>query len=295
MRDLETFIAGLHDYIGKALAPLAEKVRALDEAADARAEADGQRFIALSASTDNRLKAIEAREPQKGDPGADGPTVEELEPVIRSLVTEAANLIPGMVIEAVNDRAKEWTPDPAAITDAVEAAVKALPPAERGEPGKSITVDDVRAVLDVALAQWELQAERRFVEFCQRSVDAMPKPKDGEDGQDALGFDDMTIEHDGRRKFALVFSREGREVRKEFALPVVLDAGFWQPGMEVEAGDGVTLGGSYWIAQKATGTQPEVGNPDWRLAVRKGRDSRGRVATDEPKKNGPVRIGSADA
>lgn len=87
-------------------------------------------------------------------------------------------------------------------------------------------------------------------------------------------FEDMTVEHDGKRGVIVKWLKGGREETKTIKFPVVLDAGFYKDGMSIEAGDGVTFGGSYWIAQKDTNTKPELGNPDWRLAVKKGRDGK---------------------
>lgn len=97
---------------------------------------------------------------------------------------------------------------------------------------------------------------------------------DGKDGADGLGFDDLSVEYDGERGFTLKFARGDRTKTFAFELPIVIDRGFWRDGATVAKGDGVTFGGSYWIAQKATSTKPEIGNDDWRLAVKKGRDGK---------------------
>lgn len=107
-------------------------------------------------------------------------------------------------------------------------------------------------------------------------------------GADGLGFDDMTVEHDGERSFAFVLTRGEREIRKEFSLPVVLDRGTWKEERTYQPGDGVTMGGSYWIAQTETSARPET-SKDWRLAVKRGRD--GKDGTFKMAPEGPVRIG----
>lgn len=96
----------------------------------------------------------------------------------------------------------------------------------------------------------------------------------GQDGKDGLGFDDINVEFDGERSFKLIFTRG--ELRKEFGafkLPVVVDRGVWKDGA-FERGDGVTWGGSFWIAQKNTETKPDTPGSDWRLAVKRGRDGK---------------------
>jgi len=53
---------------------------------------------------------------------------------------------------------------------------------------------------------------------------------------------------------------------------VVLDAGIWKEGA-YGVGDGVTSGGSFWIAQTETTAKPGKSD-DWRLAVKRGTDGR---------------------
>jgi hypothetical protein len=113
--------------------------------------------------------------------------------------------------------------------------------------------------------------QRALEDMVKQLVAAIPAPKDGADG---LGFDDMSVEHDGGRGFTLRFARG--EIVKEFAfaLPVVLDAGVWRDGKSYAAGDGVTWAGSYWIAQKDTESKPDAADGGWRLAVKRGRDAK---------------------
>lgn len=149
-----------------------------------------------------------------------------------------------------------------------------------GVDGKSFTAEDAKALLEPELAKWALDFERRAQDTLQRTIDRLPKPKDGVDGQngrdgiDALGFDDLTVEHDGERGFTLKFVSGERVKEFAFSVPVVLDRGYFREGESFEKGDGVTFAGSYWIAQAGTTTKPEIGNEDWRLAVKKGRDAK---------------------
>jgi hypothetical protein len=173
------------------------------------------------------------------------------------------------------------------IEKLVADAVAKIPTPQNGEPGpqgiqgvegKSFTADEAKIILkelhESESARWALDFERRANDLIQRTIDRIEKPKDGRDGMDGLGFEDLRVEHDGRRTATLIFEKDGQ--RKEFTLniPAIIDIGFWKEGVVAEAGDGVTHGGSFWIAQKDTESKPEQGNPDWRLAVRKGRDAR---------------------
>ena len=103
--------------------------------------------------------------------------------------------------------------------------------------------------------------------------------KDGErgkDGLDGVGFDDLRVEYDGERKLEFIFIKGENEKRFTFKLPVPLDRGVWKPG-DFEKGDGVSHGGSWWIAQIDTSGKPEL-TKEWRLAVKRG--DRGKDGVD---------------
>jgi hypothetical protein len=181
---------------------------------------------------DDRIKALEGRIVEKGDPGKDG--------------------------EPGRD-GKDGIP---------------------GADGKSISADDVAPLVESAIARGLLETERRGMDMIQRAIEAIPKPEkgadgtNGKDGLDAFGFDDMTMEYDGRRGFSFKFMQGERVKTFDFVAPLVLDAGFYQEGKSYEAGDGVTFGGSYWIAKTETTQKPGVASEDWRLCAKKGRDGK---------------------
>lgn len=147
-------------------------------------------------------------------------------------------------------------------------------PGLAGVDGKSVTLADLEPLLKSMQDSWALDFERRAQALFQKAVDSMPKPQDGKDGIDGIGWDSMRVEHDGRRSFEFVFTKDGADHPYKFTIPCLIDVGFYREGMSVEKGDGVTFGGSYWIAQEDTDTKPGVGNPAYRLAVRKGRDGK---------------------
>ena len=74
----------------------------------------------------------------------------------------------------------------------------------------------------------------------------------------------------------------------EIKTAIVLDAGVWKEGTNYVAGDGVTLGGSFFIAQTATTARPGKSD-DWRLAVKRGTDGRDWRPT-EAKQLEPIRF-----
>lgn len=218
----------------------------------------GQAVLALGVRLDameQRLAALPA--PKDGVDGKDGQDGKDAPPVDDDAVVAA-------VLAKV--------PAPAAGKDGE--------PGKDGQDGKSFTVDDAKALLEPEIARWALDFERRAQDVLQRSIDRIPAPKDGangtdgRDGADALGFDDLHVEHDGERGFTIKFVSGDRVKAFSFAVPVVLDRGYYREGDAFEKGDGVTFGGSYWIAQTTTRTKPEIGNAEWRLAVKKGRDAK---------------------
>ena len=190
-----------------------------------------------------------------GIAGADGKSV-TLDEVMKALMPEVRK-----AIEAI--------PRPADGKDGAAG--------ERGADGKSVSLDDLTPIMEVKFAQWQLEIERRAFDVLQKAIEKLPIPKDGKDGRDGtngVGWDDMTVEHDGKRGVTLKWIKGDAQHIAEIVIPCVIDAGFYKEGQTYEQGDGVTFGGSYWIAQKATGDKPEVGSESWRLAVRRGRDGK---------------------
>lgn len=157
-----------------------------------------------------------------------------------------------------------------------------------GADGKSVTPEDLAPMLEGLIAKWALEFERRAQDTLQKAVDRLPVPKDGrdgvdgKDGRDGVGFDDLAVEFDGEK--TVTFKLERGEVSKEFSLvlPVVVDRGIFLEGKAYTAGDAVTWGGSFWVAQKETSAKPDSPDSGWRLAVKKGRDGKdGRNGIDK--------------
>jgi hypothetical protein len=162
-----------------------------------------------------------------------------------------------------------------AMETAVARAVAAIP---APKDGRTPTPEEITAALELPIARALLDFERRAQGILQRAIEAIPVPKDGKDGKDGRdGFsvEDFSTELDpDGRTVVLRFQRGDFIDECRLPFPVVIDRGFWREGMAVAKGDGVTFGGSYWIAQTDTATKPDIGNADWRLAVKKGRDGK---------------------
>jgi hypothetical protein len=107
-----------------------------------------------------------------------------------------------------------------------------------------------------------------------------------------MGPEDLavTLAEDGR---GVQFQFERGDLQRAFELtfPVVLDRGVYKSESAYAKGDGVSFGGSFFIAQRDTSERPETSDA-WRLAVKRGRDGRDGVL--KPVKDlAPLRVPSA--
>ena len=132
-------------------------------------------------------------------------------------------------------------------------------------------------MLEQRVASWALDFERRAMDMIQRCVDRIPAPKDGApgcDGKDGFGFEDLSVVQLSDKQLQLIFLQGDR--RKEFTvdMPILVDCGVYKQGRTYSKGDGVTWGGSFWIAQKDQVNQRPGFGDEWRLAVKKGRDAK---------------------
>lgn len=105
-------------------------------------------------------------------------------------------------------------------------------------------------------------------------------PVVGRDGQNGdrgePGFNLTDFETDWRPDDkVLILSWDAGDTRysHELFIPYLRDAGVWAEGTDYLKGDGVTWGGSFWIAQDDTAEKPD-GSKAWRLSVKKGRDGK---------------------
>jgi len=109
-----------------------------------------------------------------------------------------------------------------------------------------------------------------------------PKGEPGRNASDLTYLQEYILEQVDRmlKTGKLTTDDGGRTLRwalgdivHEIKTAIVLDAGVWKEGMTYVAGDGVTLGGSFFIAQTETTAKPGKSD-EWRLAVKRGSDGR---------------------
>ena len=190
---------------------------------------------------------------------------------------------------------------------------------EPGEPGKDADPEVIKEMVSEAVAalpppQEAKEADpealaRLIAQEVEKAVSGLPAPKDGRDGRDGLpgipgekgmdgrngvdgkdglGVDNFDVTYDGERTFTLKWSAPDRVEERVFVMPLVLDRGVYSAGKAYEQGDGVTFGGSYWIAQEPTADKPEMSKA-WRLSAKRGRDGKDGVVKHEgPPK--PVKV-----
>lgn len=159
--------------------------------------------------------------------------------------------------------------------------VKAIPAPKDGRDGvdgKSTTAEEVFALFEdrfsAKFATWLVEREREQREWHQRLFELLPKPKDGRDGIDALGFDDLTVERKDARTFIVRFAR-GDNI-KEFTLPVpaFVYRGIYKRGDEYDIGDVVTWGGHMFHCDTKNDGRIDPGKDGapWTQCVKRGND-----------------------
>lgn len=254
--DIQALVGIIEDRVAKAVAALPVP----KDGKDGRDGTDGKSVSVddLRPMIEDFLKAIPP--PQNGRDGVDGKSVS---------------------VEDVLPTVQKWFEEYAATARRFIESIPAPKDGRDGIDGKSITVDDVLPHFQQAFDKWALDFERRAQDIHTRLLATFDKPTDGrdgvdgKDGADGLGFDDIDITHDGERGFTIAVVRGERRKEFTFQLPVVLERGVWKSDRTYERGDAVTADGSYWIAQKDAPSGKPGQSPDWRLAVKKGRDGKG--------------------
>ena len=257
----------------------------LKQLADQMIEATREFVARALQPLEERLAALESRpSPQDGE----SVTLDDVRPMFEHLLEERIKALPtprdgtSVTVDDVRPMVESWLKaipvpqDGKSVTlddvrPIIERYLEALPRPKDGEDGKSVTLEDVRTYLDAEVATWALAFERRATDVLLRAIERMPAPKDGRDG---FSLDDLQIEQRDERTLILRFVR-GEIVREHvlhFGHP--LDQGVFREGETYQRGDGVTYGGSWWIAQKDAPSGKPGMTSDWRLAVKRGRDGK---------------------
>lgn len=193
-----------------------------------------------------------------------------------------------------------------------EATTKALSELRTPQDGKSVTLDDVRPILDQALTDLTSRVEKSL----ENAIKAIPEPlamtgafidRDGNlqftlsngtiknlgpvVGRDGVDLTEVTFDFDGVRTFTI--EGKGGSIKK--TLPIPVDRGYWREGMVCEKNDIVTHDGNAWLALTDNKEKPSVADKvNWRLFVRKGRDGE-TVVKRPPAPPTPVKLRGPNA
>lgn len=168
-----------------------------------------------------------------------------------------------------------------------------------GKDGISPDPEDVAKFFERRFSDVLLSFERRFNEAIEKAVDRIPKPADGRDGKDGVnGLDGFQLEDftaelgDDDRTVNLSF--KAGDITRTFSLtfPVPIDRGQWradgpEEGGDYMKGDGVSHGGSFFIAKVDKPKGPPGTTGDFRLSAKRGRDGkdfRPSASTHDPQK-----------
>jgi integrin beta 3 len=106
------------------------------------------------------------------------------------------------------------------------------------------------------------------------AVDEIPRPRDGIDGKDGLGFDDYDEELEDEGRVLVRRWKSGDRV-KEFRHQTgwQIWRGIYQAGKTYQRGDTATWSGAMWHANTATAAKPGE-SPDWTLCVKRGAEGK---------------------
>ncbi len=168
------------------------------------------------------------------------------------------------------------------IASEVQKAVAALPVPKDGKDGVGLTgaFQSREGTLIITLSDGTTKdvgtivgRDVDMVEVTRQireAIAAIPVPKDGRDGLDGVGFDDLELVEDDRGRPILRCVR-GEKVR-EFRIDGAY-CGVWKAGDSYLKGDRVTWSGSLFIARQDTTDKPET-SAAWQLAVKHGKEGK---------------------
>lgn len=284
----------VRDQLAKAVAPLAERLKAL-EAVPSFTAADMEKALRsfeaeIRASNEKVLADLRLKE---GPPGRDGKSVtpEDVAPMIVAEVQKAIEALPVPKDGATGPQGDKGDAGPCG-----DKGEKGDPgePGRDGRDGRDGEKGDAgpqgeRGADGVGLADALIDKDGNLVVTMTDGRAKVLGPvigKDGDagkDGRDGFGFDDMDVVYDGERGFALKFVR-GEAVKEfKFTIPAPFYRNIFKEGSTYSPGDMVTWGGSLWYCHEGTTDKPgEPSSKGWALATKKGRDGRS-VSMDDLK------------
>ncbi|MNQ38820.1 hypothetical protein D3C85_524140 [compost metagenome] len=189
-------------------------------------------------------------------------TIDDVRPLVDELVSKAVAALPAP------EKGKDA--DMEVLKSHVGELVKAVQPAA---PLPAPSVEEIAGTFERRFSDLTLSWERQARDTFEKAADRMPKPKDGRDALNLEDFD-LTLADDGRTVTVKMQAGE-TVIEKSVKIAAVIDRETFKHEGIYEKGDGVSYGGSFWIAKcDAPKGVPGSGETDWRCAVKKGRDGK---------------------
>lgn len=168
------------------------------------------------------------------------------------------------------------------IEEGIAAAVAALPAPKDGCGIKNLLIDragnlvaamDDGRIADLGPVVGKDADVAALEKLISDKIDALPKPKDGNDGFSLKDFD-ATLMDDGRTVL-LSFEQGDQSYKVELGFPVMIYRGVFRDGETYAKGDTVTWGGSLWHCDaEETTDKPDGSEKHWTLATKRGRDGK---------------------
>lgn len=235
--------------------------------------ADGERGVPGERGLDGS-NGKDGRDGINGKDGKDGVNGKDFDPTeMHAAITKAVSEIP---------RPKDGEsvhPDTVAlmVREAVDKAVAAVRLPKDGEPGRDALDIDILEDIDETRSYpiGTFAKYRGGLVKAERHTDPLTEGF-ARSGWSVIvdGIADIACEWtDERTSEIRVVRTSGEETVTSRSWPLVLDRGVYKTGSAYRPGDGVTWGGSFWIAQKDTTDKPGT-SAGWRLAVKAGRDAK---------------------
>lgn len=189
-------------------------------------------------------------------------TLDDVRPLVEELVSKAVAALPAP------EKGKDADLD--VLKSHIGELVKTIQPAA---PLPVPSVEEIAGTFERRFSDLTLSWERQARDTFEKAADRMPKPKDGQDALSLENFD-MVLGDDGRTVTVKMQAGE-TVIEKSVKIAAVIDRDIFKTGGAYEKGDGVSYGGSFWIAKcDAPKGVPGSGETDWRCAVKKGRDGK---------------------
>lgn len=276
MFDVVKFISELHDYIGRTVGPIVGRIKALEDRQPEKGD-KGDRGL----DGDKGIRGDTGDKGDKGDRGDKGENGKDADPIEISDIVKELIVMPELrpvlallVAEAVTEHLME---NPVRDGKDGEKGLKG-DTGDRGDSGKDgrdgLDVRDLfRADGGRLIAVMSNGSTKDLGEYVGKDGN---DGRNGVDGKDGIGLDAFEMSYLAEtHEIELKASAAGRTKELRYPAGGIRHGGFWNEGRKYLAGQVATHDGHAWIALRETSAKPCYENSlDWNLFVRKGRDGR---------------------